>query len=99
VGSVFVWNLAKNMCGSLQNFLMLFGLDFIPSDQIANMSLNVLRRQVTTRDKTLTGPQMDELSIKLDSRHLVSARGTPLLSLFFLENHLCEDLSNHGFAH
>jgi len=33
---------------------MLLGLDFMPLDQIDHMSLNVLRRQVATHDKTQT---------------------------------------------
>jgi hypothetical protein len=50
------------MCGSLQNSVMLLGLDFMPPDQIANMSLNGLRRRVATHDKTQTRTQMDEPS-------------------------------------
>jgi hypothetical protein len=45
---------------------MLLGLDFMPPDQIANMSLNGLRRQVATHDKTQTLTQMDEPSVALD---------------------------------
>jgi hypothetical protein len=45
---------------------MLLGLDFMPLDQIVNMSLNGLRRRVATRDKTQTGTQMDEPSVALD---------------------------------
>jgi hypothetical protein len=47
------------------------------SDQIVNMSLNVLRRQVGTRHKTLTGPRMDESLAMLESGHQITNRGTP----------------------
>jgi hypothetical protein len=45
---------------------MLLVLYFIPLDEIANMSLNGLRRQVAIHDKTQTETQMDKLSIALD---------------------------------
>jgi hypothetical protein len=69
VGSMVMWALAKKMCGSLQNSIMLLGLDFMPLDQIANMSLNGLRRRVATHDKTQTETQMDEPSVALDLGH------------------------------
>jgi hypothetical protein len=59
VGSV-VMGLGQKTYGSLWNFVMLLGLDFMPPDQISNMSLNGLRRQVATHDKTQTETQMDE---------------------------------------
>jgi hypothetical protein len=62
---------------------MLLDLDFMPLDQIANMSLNGLRRLVATHDKTQTWAQMDEYSIALDLRNWVSASGDPPLSLCF----------------
>jgi hypothetical protein len=45
---------------------MLLGLDFMPPDQIDHMSLNGLRRQVATLDKTQTGTHMHESSVALD---------------------------------
>ena len=39
-------------CDRLHKSFMLLGLDFMPLDQIVYMSLNGLRRQVATRDKT-----------------------------------------------
>jgi hypothetical protein len=42
---------------------MLLGLDFMPLDQILNVSLNGFRKQVATHHKTLTGTQMDEPSL------------------------------------
>jgi hypothetical protein len=48
--------LAKQTHGSLQNSIMMLHLDFMPLNEIANMSLNDLRRRVTTRDKTLIEP-------------------------------------------
>jgi hypothetical protein len=59
---------------------MLLGLDFMPLDQIGHMSLNGLRRQVATHDKTQTRTQMDEPSVALDLEHRVSASGAPPLS-------------------
>jgi hypothetical protein len=45
VGSVVTWALAKNTCvGAYETPLYALGLDFMPPDQIANMSLNGLRR-------------------------------------------------------
>jgi hypothetical protein len=38
----------------------MIGVNFMSSDQIANMSLNGLRRRVATRDKTQIGTEMDE---------------------------------------
>jgi hypothetical protein len=82
------------MCGSLQNSIMILFLYFMPPDQISNMSLNGLRRRVTTHDKTQTETQMDEPSIALDLGHQVSSSGTPSLSFYFLEKSLLEDLQD-----
>jgi hypothetical protein len=71
--------LSKETYVSLQNYVIPLDLDFMPPYQISNMSLNDLRRQVATHDKTLIEPWMDELSIALDSRNLISTMGTPLL--------------------
>jgi hypothetical protein len=57
---------------------MLLGLDFMPLDQIGDMSMNGLRRQVATWDKIQTRTQMDEPSIALDP--WVSSSGAPALS-------------------
>jgi hypothetical protein len=46
---------------------MLLDLYFIPLEQIGDMSLNGLRRQVATRDKTQTETRMDEPSVALDT--------------------------------
>jgi hypothetical protein len=59
---------------------MLLGLDFMPLDQIVDMSLNGLRRRVATHDKTQTRTQMDELSVALDLGHQVSSSGAHPLS-------------------
>ena len=77
---------------------MLLDLDFMPLDQIANMSLNGLRRLVATHDKTQTWAHMDEYSIALDLRNWVSASGDPPLSFHFLENHLLHDIWNYSFS-
>jgi len=69
MGSMFAWSLAQNTCGNSWNFVMLLVLDFIPLYQIANMSLNGLRRQVKTHDKTLIGPHIDEPLVALDLWH------------------------------
>jgi hypothetical protein len=45
---------------------MLLILDFMPPDQIYHMSLNGLRRQFATHDKTQTRTQMHEVSVALD---------------------------------
>jgi hypothetical protein len=66
MSSVVTWALEKQTCGSLQNSIMLLGLDFMPLDQIVDMSLNGLRRRVATHDKTQTETQMDEPSVALD---------------------------------
>jgi hypothetical protein len=42
--SVVTWELAKQTHGSLQNSIMMLHLDFMPLDEIANISLNDLRR-------------------------------------------------------
>jgi hypothetical protein len=56
---------------------MLLGLDFMPSDQIGHISLNGLRRQVETIDKTQTETQMHEPSVALDPEHQISTIGVP----------------------
>jgi hypothetical protein len=71
---------------------MLLGVNFMPWDQISNMSLNGLRGQVVTHHKTQTMTQMDGPSTALDLGHLVSASGAPPLSLCCLENHFLQDL-------
>jgi hypothetical protein len=76
---------------------MMLSLDFMPLDEIANMSLNALRRRVETRDKTLIGPRMYEPSVALDPWHHDSVSGEPPFSFCFLENHFLEDLQNYGF--
>jgi hypothetical protein len=68
------------MFGSLRNFVMLLGLDFMLLEQSVDMSLDGLRRRVATHDKTQTETWMDEPSVALDSGHWVSASGTHLLS-------------------
>ena len=68
-GSVFTWTLDKQMCEILQNSTVLLGLYFVPTNQIVNIYMNGLRRQVSTCDKTLTWPWMDEPSISLDLEH------------------------------
>jgi hypothetical protein len=68
------------MCGSLQNFFMLLGLDFMPLDQSVDMSMNGLRRQVAIHDKTQTETWMDESLVALDLGHQVSASGSHQLS-------------------
>jgi hypothetical protein len=73
---------------------MLLGVDFMPPDQISNTSLNGLRRQVTTRDKTQTKTWMDESSIELDMGHQFLASGAPPLSFHFLEKCFFRDLQD-----
>jgi hypothetical protein len=64
MGSVVTWSLDKNTCRILRNSIMPLSLDFMPSDQITNMSLNDLRRRIATHDKNLTMDQMDEPSVE-----------------------------------
>jgi hypothetical protein len=64
VYSIGPWK--KQMCKSLRNFVMLLGLDFMLLEQSVDMSLDGLRRQVATRDKTQTKTWMDEPSVALD---------------------------------
>jgi hypothetical protein len=71
---------------------MFLSLDFMPPDQIVDTSLNGLRRQVVTRDKILTRPQMYESSVALEPWHYISSIWAPLISFFCLENHLLEDI-------
>ena len=77
---------------------MLLGLDFMPPDQIVDMSLNDLRRRVLTRDKTQTETRMDEPLVALDLGNRVVAGGLPPLSFCFLENYLLEDLRHQDFS-
>jgi hypothetical protein len=94
MGSLFVWALVKQTCKSLRISFMLGSLDFMPSEQISNMSLNCLRRRVATLNKTITEPQMDEPLIALDLRHWVLTSGSHPLSIHCLEKHFLEDLWN-----
>ena len=48
---------------------MLLGLDFMPPDQIDHMSLNGLRKQVATIDKTQIETLMHESLVALDLEH------------------------------
>jgi hypothetical protein len=75
--------LGKKICGGLQKFVMILSFNFIPPDQISNMSLNELKRRFATRNKNLTQHQMDELLIALDLGKLVLFRGNPQLSFCF----------------
>jgi len=45
---------------------MFLGFDFMPLDQIPNVSLNDFMRQVTTCHKTLIEAHMDEILVLLD---------------------------------
>jgi hypothetical protein len=86
LGKTYVWELTK--------LIMPLGLDFMPPDQIVNMSLNGLRRRVATHHKTLTEPQMDEplLHWTPDTRLQL---GVPLhYHSISQKNHLLEDLQN-----
>jgi hypothetical protein len=76
---------------------MLLGLDFMPLDQISNMSLNGLRRRVATCDKTQTETQMDEPSVALDLGHWVSTSGGPSVVISFPRKNLLEDLKTRVF--
>jgi hypothetical protein len=87
-----MWALAKQTRGSLQNFVMMLGLDFIPSDQIGHMSFNGLRRRVLTCDKMKTKTRMHKPSVALDPKHCVSASGAPILSFSQLESCVLEYL-------
>jgi hypothetical protein len=80
LGSVFVWASAKKMCRSLHNYVVFTILVFITPYQIANMSLNGLRRRVATRNKTVTKCRMQKLSIALDMGHRFSNSGTTPVS-------------------
>jgi hypothetical protein len=96
VDSVVAWALAKHMCSRLLNSTMLLGFNFIPLDQIANMSLNGMRRRVATRDKNLTGAQMEKTSVALDSGtwfHL----GGPLLHHYVSHKIICWRILKLGF--
>jgi hypothetical protein len=85
-------DLHKKTCQSLRIFFMLFGLYFMPPDQISNMSLNDLRRRVATHLKTQTETHMDEPSFGLDLRHQVSTSGAPSLSFNYWEKCLSQDI-------
>jgi len=51
----------------------------MPPKQIANMSLNGLKRRVATHHKTLIRPWIDEESFEMDLEHWNIARRTPPL--------------------
>jgi hypothetical protein len=87
VGSVVTRALEKTYVKELRELRYASQFGHYNPDQIANMSLNGLRRQVETHDKTLTWTQMDEPSVALDSGHHVSARGTPLPSFHCPKKH------------
>jgi hypothetical protein len=73
---------------------MPLGLDFMPLDQILNMSLNGLRRQFATQNKTIIDPHMDEPFISLDLGHQFHLSG-PLHRQFVMQKKsLLEDLRN-----
>jgi len=92
VGSVAMWALSKYMCESLQKFFMLLVLDFMPPNQISNMSMNGLRRQVSSQDKNQTGTRMDEPSVALDLGNWVLSKVAPPLSYSFPKLCVLEDL-------
>jgi hypothetical protein len=71
---------------------MMLGLDFMPLEQIVNMSQNGLRRRLATRDKTQTETWMDKPSVALDMGQRVLASGAPTLSFYFPDNYFLEDL-------
>jgi len=77
LGSVVMWALAKQTCGSLQKSIMLLGFDFVPPYQIGHIFLNGLRRQDSTRDKTQIKTRIDELLVALDPEHQVLASEAP----------------------
>jgi hypothetical protein len=87
-----MWALEKYMCKRLQNSIMLLGLDFMPLDQIANMSQNGLRKRVVTHDKTETETRMEKSLVALDMGHRVSSSGAPLLLFHILKKCLLHDL-------
>lgn len=93
-----MWEFSNQMCEILGNSIMILVLDFWPSDQIVNISLNDLRRWVSNHHKTLTWYQMDEPSVELHLALWVISRVTPQFSLHFLKNHFLEDPWNYGFA-
>jgi hypothetical protein len=74
VGSVVTWALAKYSLWDLMKLIYSTQFGFYASDQIVNMSLNGLRRQVATHHKTLIGPLMDEPSIALDLGTILQLR-------------------------
>jgi len=65
MGSIIMWALTKHTCGSLQKSIMLLGLDFMPLDQILNVSLNGLKKRVATCHKTVIRAWMYEMMIVL----------------------------------
>jgi hypothetical protein len=71
---------------------MLLGLDFMPSDQIANMSLNGLRRRVATHNKNQTGTRMDESLVALDPGNKFSTSG-PLNYPYVSQKIICWRIS------
>jgi hypothetical protein len=77
LGQIDLWELTKLHYATR--------LDFMPPDQIGHMSLNGLKRQVATHDKTQTRTQMGEPSVALDPEHQVSTRGGPSTVIFSTE--------------
>ena len=71
MGSVVTRVLEKQMYESLWNLVMSPSIDFMPPDQICHMSVNGLKRQVATRNKTQNRTRMGELSIALDPEYRV----------------------------
>jgi hypothetical protein len=94
---MFVWTLAKHTCERLRNIIMPLGLDFMPLDQISNMSLNGLRRQFATQNKTIIDPHMDEPFISLDLGHPISSMGTPPSSVRYAEKEFVGGSPKLGF--
>jgi len=95
VGSVVTWAFSKHTCRSiLRNSIIQLSFNFIPPNQIVNMSLNDLRRRVATHHKNIIDPRMDESSYVFYSGNQITTRGTPPLWFCFLENSLFEDIQN-----
>jgi hypothetical protein len=71
------------MCKSLQDFIMLLGLDFMPLNQIFDMSFNGLRVRFATHNKTQNETRMDKPSVALDLGHRGSTSGAHRLSFCY----------------
>jgi hypothetical protein len=50
-------------------YLVLSNMDIMPPDKIVNMSLNGLRRKVSTHPKNLTRHRMEKPLVALDLGH------------------------------